>query len=273
MSRHSLLLALLMGSLAPAAAAERDVVPPDPTEDPMLITAGFLSHHQDMKYRLLGMEAYGEQRFEDAMRYFRRASFYADKPSQGMVAEMYWNGAGVDKDPALAYAWMDLAAERGYRGFLGLREKYWDALDEAQRTRAIEEGRAIYARFGDASARPRYEHRLRIGRREMTGSRTGFSGNVKIFLPGPDGMGQQIDGSKFYDERYWDAKKYWAWQDAIWMKPAIGRVDVGEVETVRDGGSSATGSRVPKVAPEVDAPEPEVPEGDDFPESLRAPPL
>lgn len=254
------LLALLPIATATATALAADKKaspPPDPTADPLMVTAGFLTHHPDMKYRLLGMEAYKRQEYEDAMRFFRRASFYADKPSQGMVAEMLWNGQGAAQDRVLAYAWMDLAAERGYAGFLGLRERYWNALDESERQRAVSEGQAIYAKFGDAAAKPRYETQLRRGRMQITGSRTGFAGNVQIIVPGPGGE-QTIDGSKFYDPRYWDAKKYWAYTDQVWAKPRIGRVSVGEVEQVEDN-LPASPSRVPQTAPDIDAQEPEVP--------------
>lgn len=254
------LLALSLATPGPLLSAEQagSPPPPDPMDDPIAITAGFMTHHPDMKYRLLGMEAYGEKRYEDAMRFFRRASFYADKPSQGMVAEMLWNGDGLPADHALAYAWMDLAAERGYAGFLGLREKYWAALDADERARALEEGKAVYARFGDAAAKPRYETQLRWARKNITGSRTGYTGYVLI-LPGPGGE-QSIDGSKFYDERFWDAKKYWAWTDQVWMKPRIGKVDVGDVEQVKQDESPKVDSRVPETAPETDATPPGVPE-------------
>lgn len=244
--------AVLAGVCAVTAAAAdraRRSDPPDPTNDPLLITAGFLEHHQDLKYRMLGMQAYREQRYDDALRLFRRASFFADKPSQGMVAEMYWKGQGTPRDPVQAYIWMDLAAERGYRGFLLLREQYWQALGEPERARVATEGQAVYARFGDAAAKPRYEHQLRIGRNQMLGSRTGFNRGVQIEIPGPEG-GQSIPGSRFYDERYWDAEKYWAWQDKLWMKPRIGRVTIGEIESVE--------TRIPETAPETDAQAPEV---------------
>ena len=81
------------------------------------------------------------------------------------------------------------------------------------------------------------------------------AGAVRIEVPGPAGS-QSIDGSKFYDERYWDAKKYWAWQDAIWAKPRVGKVSVGEVEAVKN----AAPSRIPGTEPDIDAPVPEVPE-------------
>lgn len=252
----ALAAAIAVAGASPASAA--GPAKPDPANDPMLMTAGFLTHHPDIKYRLLGLDAYRRKEFEDALRFFRRASFYADKPSQGMIAEMYWKGEGAPRDPALAYAWMDLAAERGYRGFVGLRERYWLALTPEQRDRAIAAGTDVYARFGDDAAKPRYEFQLRTGRREMTGSRTGFNRGVQIEIPGPEG-GQAIDGSKFYDERYWDAKKYWAWQDRIWMRPRIGRVTAsGLEEVVLDRKTPA--SRIPEVAPRVDALEPEVPE-------------
>lgn len=257
MSKRLLLLALLPFSMA-MAAENTSAPPPDPTADSLMITAGFLTHHPDMKYRLLGLEAYKQKNYEDALRFFRRAAFYADKPSQGMVAEMLWKGEGAPLDRAQAYAWMDLAAERGYEGFMGLRERYWKAMDESERQRALVEGEAIYARFGDAAAQPRYETQLRRGRTQITGSRTGFTGNVKIIVPGPGGE-QSIDGSKFYDERYWDAKKYWAYTDQVWMKPRIGRVDVGEVEQVDAAESPKVESRVRQTAPQVDAVEPDVP--------------
>ena len=246
MMRSFVLCIALLSAAAPVPAADR--LPPDPQDNPLLIAAGFLDHHQDLKYRMLGLEAFKQRRFDDALRFFRRAAFFADKPSQGMVAEMYWNGQGVPRDPVQAYIWMDLAAERGYLGFLSLRERYWKALTEAERARVPVEGQAVFARFGDAAAKPRYEHQLRIGLHNMTGSRTGFNRGVSIVMPGPDG-GVAIPGSKFYDERYWNAKKYWAWQDGIWRKPKIGRVTVGEIEAV---------SRIPDTKPEVDAPVPEV---------------
>src|SRR3546814_9166893 len=73
--------------------------------------------------------------------------------------------------------------------------------------RALEAGQEVYAHYGDAAAKPRIAIALRRGRREMTGSRTGMVGSLKIYVPGPGGY-QQIDGSKFYDARYWEPEKY-----------------------------------------------------------------
>lgn len=247
MSKRLLPLLLLPWVVA-LQAGENATVRTDPTQDRVMMSAGFLSGHPDLRFRLWAMEAREDGRMDEAFNLFRRAAFYGDKPSQGMVAEMYWTGEGVAKDPALGYVWMDLAAERGYPGFLGLRERYWNALSEPDRARAIEEGQALYAKYGDAATEPRIAAQLRRARSQTTGSRTGFVGNLTIYIPGPTGIAQPIDGSKFYDPRYWDPKLYRQWQDAIWKDPKVGRVQVGEVEQV--------GSRVPPTAPNIDAPEP-----------------
>lgn len=228
----------------------------DPADDPRVINAGFLNYHPDLQYRSYGVEAYKKKQYERAMVLFRRAAYFADKPSQGMIGEMYGKGEGVPRDMALAYAWMDLAAERGYVGFVTLRERYWKEMSEADRARALQEGQTVYAQFGDAAAKPRFATQLRRGSKEIVGSRTGFTNNVKINIPGPSGY-ETIDGSKFKDASYWDADTYWAMQDRVWRNPG-GQVKVGEVETVR--GQASKASRIPATAPDIDAPMPKVDE-------------
>src|SRR5690606_35047968 len=151
---RAFLFSLLLACVPAAAMAQgaSKKAPPDPTADPLMIRAGFLSSHPDLRHRMRGLKEFKDGNLEDAFRFFQRAAFYADKPSQGMVAEMLWSGQGVPQDRALAYAWMDLAAERGYATFLGARERYWNALDESERERAISEGQAVYAKYGDAAA-------------------------------------------------------------------------------------------------------------------------
>ncbi len=263
--RAAACLLLLASLLAPAAlAAEKPATgtpPPDPTQDELMMSAGFLSSHPDLRYRLNGQKRYAEGEFREAFEFFQRAAWYGDKPSQGMVAEMLWNGQGTDQDRALAYAWMDLAAERGYEGFVGHRERYWKALDEAERARALEVGQTVYARYGDQASEPRLAAVLRRERARQAGSRTGFTGALKIYIPGPGGDYLQIDGSTYYDERYWEPAKYRALQDSIWERSYTGRVDVGPVEQI--GSDDHPNSRVPATRPQTDAPEPQSPEPDD----------
>lgn len=247
------LITLLPLALASGMASAKE----DLADDPRAVSAGFFNFHPDLQYRTHGINAYAKQDFDRALMFFRRAAFYADKPSQAMIAEMHSRGEGTPRDLALAYAWMDLAAERGYVGFTVLRERYWRALDEAGQARALAEGQAVHARYGDAAAKPRFANQLRRGSREGVGSRTGFGGNARIVLPGPSGE-ESVDVSKFKDLRYWDADQYWAMQDRIWRNPPGGRVGVGEPERLRDDGNT---SRIPETAPEVDAPLPPVEDG------------
>ena len=263
LTSHCLLAAVLMGMLhapidAQAAEAAAGTKAGNPEVDALMIKAGFLSSHPDLRYRLHGLEDFKRGKHDDALRFFQRAAYYGDKPSQAMVAEMLWNGQGGERNPVLAYAWMDLAAERGYAGFLGLRERYWNTLNEEERERALTEGQAIYAKYGDAAAQPRLATVLRRERRKITGSRTGFDGNVEIMIPVEGGF-EQINGTKFFDEKFWDPKQYQAWHDSIWMKPRVGRVSVGELENVQEGGKPPT-SRIPATNPAVDEEEPATPE-------------
>ena len=58
---------------------------------------------------------------------------------------------------------MDLAAERGTEWLVVQRERFWEALSADERERAVREGRALYAEFGDPAATPRLERELRAG--------------------------------------------------------------------------------------------------------------
>lgn len=246
---RTILLTLALAAVAPQGAMAGPP-PADPAEDPLMVTAGFLRGHPDLQARLQGLEAMKNGDATEAFKYFQRASFHADKASQGMVGEMLWEGRGVARNRPLAYAWMDLAAERGYRNFAARRELYWRQLTPEEQQTALKLGEDVYATYGDDVAKPRLASVLRRERQSVTGSRTGFVGSLQIYIPGTNSY-QQIDGSRFHDRRYWDPEEYFAWQDSVWMNPRIGHVDVGEVEKAN---APEAGSRVPRSTPEADAP-------------------
>jgi hypothetical protein len=201
--------------------------------DEKVLTEGFLSAHPDLRWRGEALEAWEKKDYQSAMTMFLRAARHADKPSQAVVADMYWRGEGVPRDRPLAYAWMDLAAERMYPVFLGFRESYWNALSPVEREQAIERGQALLAEYGDDVAKPRLEQALRRGSRS-TGSRTGFTGALTI-IPntGPlAGTGMTLSGHEYYAKKYWEPAQYWQLQDEIWSAPPRGQVDVGDVEKV-----------------------------------------
>lgn len=222
------LLVISAVALALASVAPRLVAQNASAEAPHVaaMTEGFLQYHPDLRWRKIGLERYEAGLHDKALAAFIRSSRYADKGSQAMVAEMYWNGEGTGVDRARAYAWMDLAAERGYKDFTAIREHYWNSLSERERERALDVGKDIYADFGDDVAKPRLERKIDQGRRQTTGSRTGFKGALTVMLPG-NGDWIRLDGEQYYNDKFWQPELYFEWQDQIWREPYRGRVEVG----------------------------------------------
>ena len=230
---------------------------PNPREEDVIASAGFMDSHPDMRFRVLGLRAMQNRKYEDAATHFRRAALYADKQSQAAYAEMLWEGRGIARDRPAAYAWMDLAAERGFGQFLAFREHYWESMDETERARALQVGQDIYARYGDDVAQPRMERVLRRAMYDVTGSRTGMVGSLKIYIPGPAGD-VVVDGSHYYDPRFWQPAHYWTWQREIVEGARKGRVDVGDFkndgagaapEPARAGAAQVTAARARRESP------------------------
>lgn len=234
MRRTALLLSCLLLTAVPAAARSADPAPArkPPGIDPAVLTEGFLAAHPDLRWRREGVQAYEKGDYEAALTFFKRAARHADKPSQALLADMHWRGQGTAADRALGYIWMDLAAERLYQDFLVFRERYWAELSEAERSDALARGQALYAEYGDDVAKPRLEKVLRRERRNVTGSRLGFVGNLTIIpQTGPlAGTGMTLSGERYYAKEYWEPERYWRLQDEIWKAPLRGRVRVGDVE-------------------------------------------
>jgi TPR repeat protein len=133
----------------------------------------FDESHPDQYFRNRAAQAAADGRWSAAIDDFRRAARYADKPSQLALAFAYWNGEGVAADRATGYVWADLAAERGVPAFLAVREQMWSKLSEDERALALVRGAKLAEEYADVAAMPRMENRLRQGRRQKTGSRTG----------------------------------------------------------------------------------------------------
>ncbi|HBK45961.1 MAG TPA: hypothetical protein DDZ67_05895 [Xanthomonadaceae bacterium] len=191
--------------------------------------------HPDQHYRKLGADAYKAGRTEEARRYYQMAARYADKLSQAALAEMCWNGEGGDADHALAYVWMDMAAERGLPLFVAKREHYWKQLDEDERRHSVQVGRKLYAKYGDPSAKPRLERVLRVQRNQVAGSRLGFIGTSETYLPGTNGGYSRVASASFYQDRFWKPDAYWKAQDELMGRQ--GQVQIGAVENTSPDGS------------------------------------
>lgn len=233
--------ALLLGSSSVLASQDQALL--DARIDEVLTSSSaFMSSHPDLRYRRMALDAYEQQRYRDAHGYFLRSARFADKLSQARIAEMLWFGEGVAQDRAAAYAWMDLAAERGQLPLVRRREQIWAQLDETERERALQAGVAIYAEYGDDVAKPRMEAELRRGLRNKTGARAGgMSGRLTVLsvegkrLSNKEGdffgtlAGTAFDGSNYYDPRLWRHEAYWEWKDRSTERLFRGDVQVGEM--------------------------------------------
>ncbi|KAF1715574.1 hypothetical protein CSC74_13475 [Pseudoxanthomonas yeongjuensis] len=227
------LAGLLIAAIAPPAVGSGktggDI---DRKDQSVMSTRTFLNAHPDLKYRYEGWVAYEAGDYGRAMEHFRTASRYADKASQAMVAEMLWQGRGVPVDRALAYAWADLAAERGYPSFLRLREQYWRQLSEVDRARALHDGQSLLSEYADAVARPRMARFLVKAEQSRKRSSMSIGRPREIRFPAPGGGMASIPVHRFLAPKFWDPVQYQVWQDQIWSAPPRGEVDVGDVEQV-----------------------------------------
>ena len=165
-------------------------------EEPLkLVSASFMDvdaqlksaeGHPNEASRLLGLKSYLSGRYEEAIAKFERAASYADKPSQHYLSLIYWHGQGVPIDRVRAYIWADLAAERGSRKLLVIREKMWAELTPQQQQQAVADGDEYYVRYGDEVAKPRAEAEIRRFATHMTGSRVGFQNqSMDVINGGP----------------------------------------------------------------------------------------
>jgi len=222
--------ALVLGLLAATAAAAADDF--NKEDNPFIVNSeAFQRGHPDVRWRNLGIAKYQQKRYAEAVNRFRDAARYGDKPAQAMLAMMLWNGDGIEADRIQACAWIDVAAERGYKSFVATRDKFWAALNEEERVRALDLSKKLYAKYGDESAKKRLNLEMTREKIGLVGSHLGRPKGAIIYLPGPNGGLRAISDTVFYDPRYWSPEKYWSWQDHFWNLPR-GQVDVGPVQPV-----------------------------------------
>jgi hypothetical protein len=181
------------------------------------------------RYRLYGHLAAAERRWPDAANDFRIAASYADKYSQHRLSLLYWHGVGVEKDRVEAYLWADLAAERGYTEFLAVRERMWRQLDEAERAAAVERGPALYAHYGDPSAKQRQKYQW------LLGQATSLLRRERLAVV--------------------DFEDYWQKVDAPWVPSKNATITIGDIEQIdapkRKGQRKPPAEPVPELPPDL----------------------
>jgi uncharacterized protein len=203
----------------------------------------FRNSHPDLLHRLAGQVAYEDGDFATARTEFTKAAFYADKLSQGMLAEMDAQGDGASPDPVRAYIWMDLAAERGFVGFVAKRERLWTALSETERGLVALLGAPIYEQYGDAAALPRLGIKFRRGTSGSVLARNGSTGRARVVLPNGGRLafrasgapiavgGIQMELADYFDRDLWRLDRYVAWNDRQLDLARRAMVEVGSLQS------------------------------------------
>ncbi len=155
-----------------------------------------------------GFSAYLEAREHlQAGRYFRarhsfkRAAYWADKLAQHNLGVMYYHGHGVDQDPAMAWAWFELASERHYPDMVTTARAVFQQLEETEQVRA----RAILSekllpKYGDAVAVERTHQQMQQALRRPRSARGTKSRFQRII----DRFGQVHLAKDYYDPKRWD---------------------------------------------------------------------
>ena len=195
------------------------------------------SVHYDQVFRWRAMEAFHAGNVASAIRNFERAARYADKPSQFALGAIYLNGDGVPRDRALAFAWYDVAAERGYEEVVEQRDRLWSQLTDGERAAALVLSKRILARYGDAKAKPRHRSKTLAALQHSLGKSKSVRDDVIVTDLANCGAGR-VDFTRgnpcsereFFSSRF-DPKHYWAVQDANWGVGGI--VEVGPVLRAR----------------------------------------
>jgi hypothetical protein len=180
--------------------------------------------HPDLFGEFAGMRDYAHRQYASALKNFEGGAYYADKFSQLTIGLMYLNGEGTKKDPVTAYAWIDLASERGYPDFVATRDRLRGELTAEQFAKAMQLRSSLGERYGDVVAKPRLVGQLRLGMMQMTGSHTGFGSEMNhlnakgtcgplVIAGGADVSEAGCGGDGIYARERWDPDLYFASRD------------------------------------------------------------
>jgi len=231
--------AILIASLLAVLPSAPRAAPVTEAEQLVAQSDLFLQAHPDRHFRLRALDKLDRDDLPGSLEDLREAARHSDKPSQAILAEMYWTGRGVPQDRAMGYVWMDLAAERGYPLMLAKREHYWSALDETGRVAAVTLGPSHYDEYGDAVARPRLEALMKRARGNFRRSRAHSAAVASVNVLVGDRF-ERISGRLFGDEKFWTPEGYFAWQDELGHGVGEGTVEIGEIEQERAGSKDST---------------------------------
>jgi hypothetical protein len=153
-----------------------------------------------------------------------------DKYGQYMVGFMYLTGKGVEEDRIAASAWYRLAAERGTRQFVGVRDQVMAKLDATELAESDRQFIELRKQYGDLALLTRAIREDYEELRTRTGSKVGADSSPVAVLD-MNTTGVARSGSEYYGriERRMKARL-----DYIAKRAEIGIIDldVDDVENV-----------------------------------------
>ena len=159
----------------------------------------------------------------DAFDKFLLAARYGNKEAQKNVGLMYIKGLGVEKDWAKAHAWLRLAASHGDPRFASARDEIWGTLREDEKLAAESHYRELRKEYGDLTALQLREEWVRKQKREVTGSRLGKVGAMRVQVADATGYQWEFSGTEFFsvlDTYVSDLKQH------------VGEVEIGEFDVI-----------------------------------------
>ncbi len=218
---------LLTAALANAAAS-----PPNILNLPSWVNEVAISRvgdgRPDLRARRAAFRHLAHGRYSAAMRSFEQASLYADKASQAMIAFMFAEGLGVERDPVTALAWMEVASERDYPVLVDERVALDRGMRSDERAEAARLARELRDEHGDVVAKQRLADAMAMrllprGAPHVTGSRVGNIANIRNGSPNAEGkvvldVGGGLHRKDVLVPRRWDASRYWTSQDRLWER-------------------------------------------------------
>ena len=128
--------------------------------------------------------------------YRNELSPIGDKYAQYMVGFMYQSGIGVDEDSIAAAAWYQLAAERGTREFIVVRDRYLHVMDENDLADSIVLYRELRREYSDLAVLMSSIKRNVRELNSRTGSRIGSQASPVTVIE--SGSNRYSSGSDYY---------------------------------------------------------------------------
>ncbi|MCA1778853.1 MAG: hypothetical protein LC637_05595 [Xanthomonadaceae bacterium] len=201
-----------------------------------------------------GVRFYQQGDYKAAHGNFLLASRWADKMAQFNLGMMYVNGQHFERDPLRGWAWIKLAAERGYPQYVEVAEDIWRRFSDEHREvarRILEQ--ELKPEFGDEVTIDRTAMRMRRDRARVGGGGSRVGVNRALYVT--DRGGNLFSGTEFYDPDRWDFRKIVQFETRLQKAIGAGNVTLRNFNTLEDEDGQSRSS--PDAEENVKADEPD----------------